>query len=151
MTAFLRRFAPVVFGLLSGFDRLVFRGCLRNLAYPAGLQHYLWANRIPFKDFHAHSQAVTARLIEASQQHAVASGREIRYLPCSSACKEDSARAIAARDASGEGLICVLRAVEPCLSFQINKSKQSGRLDTTHSLVLRAASILPELPSRLGR
>jgi hypothetical protein len=68
MTAFLRRFAPLAFGILSGFDRLVFRGSLRNLAYPAGLQHYLWANRIPFKDFHGHSEAVTARLIDASEK-----------------------------------------------------------------------------------
>jgi hypothetical protein len=129
MNAFLRRFAPVVLGILSGFDRLLFRGTLRNLAYAAGLQHYLWANRIAFKDFHAHSQDVTQRLIDASQRSALEQGREIRYLPCSSAGKEDIARAIAQRDGITDGLICILRCVEPCLSFQINKSQHRRRLE----------------------
>ena len=61
MNAFLSRFAPLICGVLMGYDRLIFRGTLRNLSYPAGLQHYLWANRIPFKDFHDHSEDVTRR------------------------------------------------------------------------------------------
>jgi hypothetical protein len=128
MNTFLRRFAPLVFGILSGFDRLLFRGTLRNLTYPAGLQHYLWANHVPFKRFHEHSLEVTERLVTASLQHAVDTGREIRYLPSSSACKEDIARAVAARDGITTGLVCVLRCVEPCMAFQINKNQQSKRL-----------------------
>jgi hypothetical protein len=129
MHALLRKFTPLIFGVLAGFDRVIFRGTLRNLSYRAGLQHYLWANRVPFKDFHAHSQEVTQRLIAASERHAQESGREIRYLPCSSASKEDIAREIAARDNVREGLIAVLRCVEPCMSFQIHKSQVSGRLE----------------------
>jgi hypothetical protein len=37
MQAFLHRFGHLVLGVLSGFDRLFFRGTLRNLAYPLGL------------------------------------------------------------------------------------------------------------------
>src|ERR1700726_4735928 len=105
MHAFLRRFTSLVYGILMGFDRVIFRGTLRNLSYPAGLQHYLWAIRVPFKDFSAHSEDVTQRLIAASERQARDSGREIRYLPCSSANKEDIARHIAARDNVREGLI----------------------------------------------
>ncbi|MCI0683003.1 MAG: hypothetical protein L0Y71_12955 [Gemmataceae bacterium] len=96
---------------------------MRNLSYPAGLQHYLWAHRTPFKDFSKFSAEITERVIAASERHAKERGREIRYLPCSSASKEEIARAIAARDDVREGLICVLRCVEPCMSFQINKSQ----------------------------
>jgi hypothetical protein len=42
---------PFVTGVLCGFDRLFMRASLRNLVRPFGLQNYLWANRIPFKDF----------------------------------------------------------------------------------------------------
>lgn len=42
-------------GVLSGFDRLVFRGTLRRIAYPFGLQGYLWANQVLRKDFGAHA------------------------------------------------------------------------------------------------
>jgi hypothetical protein len=128
MSTFLKRFAPLICGVLMGFDRVIFRGTLRNLSYEAGLQHYLWANRIPFKDFHDHSEEVTKRLIAASEQAAVASGREIRYLERNSDCKEDVVREIIERDQVQDGLICVLECVEPCMSFQINKSQRTGKL-----------------------
>ena len=70
MHSFLTRFAVLVRGVLSGFDRLFFCGTLRNLAHCRGLQHYLWAHRIPYKDFAAHSLEVTARLEEASLRQA---------------------------------------------------------------------------------
>src|ERR1700730_16465900 len=94
MQAFLRKFSHVVRGVLNGFDRLLFRGTLRKLCYCHGLQNYLWANRIPFKDFHSHSQAVTEQLEEASQRHARETGREIRYLNNSQISKEEVATAI---------------------------------------------------------
>jgi hypothetical protein len=129
MTSFLARFATLVCGVLHGFDRLFFCGTLRNLAHPRGLQHYLWAHRIPYKDFAAHSLEVTARLEEASLRQARQLGREIRYLNSAQHRKEGIAREIAQRDRIREGLICVLRSVDPCLSFQINKNYRSGKLE----------------------
>ena len=37
--------------MLSGFDRLVFRGTLRPLAHAAGMQHYLSSNDVLLKHF----------------------------------------------------------------------------------------------------
>jgi hypothetical protein len=129
MLSFLTKFAAVVRGVLSGFDRLFFCGTLRGLSYAKGLQHYLWAHRIPYKDFAAHSLEVTARLEEASLRQARQLGREIRYLNSAQHSKEDIAREIAARDRIKNGLICVLRSVDPCLSFQINKNRDNGKLE----------------------
>jgi hypothetical protein len=129
MLSFLTKFASLVRGVLHGFDRLFFRGSLRNLAHTRGLQRYLWAHRIPYKDFAAHSLDVTKRLEEASLRHAQHLGREIRYLNSAQHRKEDIARAIAARDHIREGLICVLRSVDPCMSFQINKNHKTHKLE----------------------
>jgi hypothetical protein len=129
MHSFLNRFAGVVRGVLSGFDRLFFRGTLRGLAYPQGLQKYLWAHRIPYKDFARHSQDVTARLEEASLRQAQQLGREVRYRNSSEVRKEDIAREIAARDRIKEGLICVLRSVDPCMSFPIHKNYRTKKLE----------------------
>ena len=129
MHSFVTKFAAVVRGVLNGFDRLFFCGTLRNLAHRRGLQHYLWAHRIPYKDFAAHSLEVTARLEEASLRQARQLGREIRYLNSAQYHKEDIARQIAARDRIRSGLICVLRSVDPCMSFQINKNHQTGKLE----------------------
>jgi hypothetical protein len=129
MTSFLTRFSTLIRGVLCGFDRLFFCGTLRCLSHCRGLQHYLWAQRIPYKDFAAHSLEVTARLEEASLRQARQLGREIRYLNSAQHRKEDIAREIAARDHIRSGLICVLRSVDPCMSFQINKNHRTRKLE----------------------
>jgi hypothetical protein len=129
MHSFLTKFASVVRGVLSGFDRLFLCGTLRRLSHTRGLQNYLWVHRVPFKDFAAHSLEVTARLEEASLRQARQLGREIRYLNSAQHRKEDIAREIAQRDRINSGLICVLRSVDPCMSFQINKNHQSRKLE----------------------
>jgi len=132
MTSFLQKFGSMIHGVLSGFDRLFFRGTLRNLAYPQGLQHYLWANCIPYKDFDEHSLQVTARLEEASLGYARAANCEIRYINSHQIRLEDEARAVAARDGITSGPICVFRRVEPCMSFQINKNRATHKLVITY-------------------
>ncbi len=72
---------------------------------------------------------MTARLEEASLCQARQLGREIRYLNSAQHSKEDVARQIATRDRIKEGLICVLRSVDPCMSFQINKNHQTRKLE----------------------
>src|SRR5215831_12571160 len=129
MRSFLTKFAAVVRGVLSGFDRLFLCGTLRGLSHTKGLQRYLWAHRIPYKDFAAHSQEVTARLEEASLRQARQLGRGVRYLNSAQPSKEDIARQIAARDHIRNGLICVLRSVDPCMSFQINKNRHTRKLE----------------------
>jgi hypothetical protein len=129
MLSFLTKFADVVRGVVHGFDRLFFRGSLRRLTQPYGLQNYLWEHRILYKDFDAHSEAVTARLEEASLHQARQLGREIRYLNSAQYSKEDIARAIAERDHIKNGLICVLRSVDPCMSFAIHKNHSTHKLE----------------------
>jgi hypothetical protein len=129
MHTFLTRFAALVTGVLCGFDRLFFRASLRNLTRPFGLQNYLWANRILFKDFAQHSKEVSARLEAASLSLARRLGREVRYVNSSALRKDELAREIASRDHIKNGLICVLRSVDPCMSFQINKNHQTRKLE----------------------
>ena len=66
MEAFLNRHAGDVIGVLSGFDRLVFRGTLRMLAHHLGMKAYLWAVQVLLKDFASHAETVTRQLREAS-------------------------------------------------------------------------------------
>jgi hypothetical protein len=128
MKAFLGKFGDAVRGVLNGFDRLFFRGTLRNLSYPMGLQNYLWANRIKFKHFDEHSKTVTSQLEEASLRHAQESNREIRFLNSSKIGPEAEAQKIAARDGITNGLICVLRRTDPCMSFEIHRNRSTKKL-----------------------
>jgi hypothetical protein len=129
MQSFLAAFGHVVLGVLHGFDRLVFRGHLRQLSYAQGMAGYLWANPVLLKDFKAHAIERTAQLIDTSLTTAQRLQRPIVYLPSSDTSKEDEARHIAERDQIRDGLICVFKCVEPCQTFEVHRNRERQRLE----------------------
>ena len=66
MKTFLQRFALVVSGVLSGFDRVVFKGRLRQLYSPEGINCYATANHVRYLDFKKHAKEVTRQVMAAS-------------------------------------------------------------------------------------
>ena len=126
--SFIQKYEPDVMGSLSGFDRLVFRGTLRRLLYPGGMDYCLAFLGVLLKDFAQYVLKVTARLKEASLATARGAGRPIQYLASSQVSKEAIARKMAARDRLAGGLICVLSCVEPCQTFEIHRHRESKRL-----------------------
>ncbi len=123
MNALVPKNADHVIGVLSGWDRLVFRGTLRMLAYAGGMAAYLSRIGTLLKDFGDHAQAMTDQLIQASLKRAEAAGRPVHYLRSPSVRKDDYARRIAREDGVAEGLICALTCVEPCRSFEIYRNR----------------------------
>ena len=129
MNSFVRKFAPVIKGVLSGFDRLVFRGLVRQFSYAEGLLGYLCHHGIRLKDFGDHAQAITEQVKQASLAEAQRLGREVRYLQDSEIRKDDLAREIAVRDRIDRGLICILTAVEPCRSYDVVGNPQTHQIE----------------------
>ena len=129
MNEFTAKFAASIAGTLSGFDRLVFRGSLRKIAYPFGMQGYLWANQVPLTGFGAHVQEVSERVKEAALRCVQEAGRTVRYLPSSRDDKEEIARAIARKEKIAEGPVCALTCVEPCWGFDVYRNRETKQLD----------------------
>jgi hypothetical protein len=125
---FLSKHADAVIGTLSGFDRLVFRGTLRMLAHRSGMNGYLWRVQVLLKDFASHAEALTRQLRDASEALAKRTARPIRYLASGATNKEQIAREIARADGIEQGLICILTAVEPCLSYELVRDREAKRL-----------------------
>jgi len=67
-------------GSLSGFDRLVFRGTLRRLLYPQGMDYCLAFLGVLLKDFAQYVHQVTARLTEKLCRPATWKGKRVRAL-----------------------------------------------------------------------
>jgi hypothetical protein len=126
MQSFLQRHQSEVVGVLSGFDRVLFRGTLRSISYAEGLDRFLGALRLKYKDFAAFAQDCSQRLKDHAQSMAQKAGRPFIYLSSGSRSKEQIARDIAARDHIEQGLVCVLRCVEPCMSFSIRKADKGA-------------------------
>jgi hypothetical protein len=119
----------VALGVLSGFDRLMFRGHLRTLSCPGGMNLYCRANGVLFKDFKAHAQERTDRLIAESEAVAKQAGRPIEYLRSPQLRKEDLARAWAERDGIANGLIGMFTCVEPCWSVAVRGNRATKKLE----------------------
>jgi hypothetical protein len=134
MLTFLARHGSEIKGVLSGWDRVRFRGTIRWLASRDGLGSYLGTMKIRLKEFREWSMARTEQINAATERLAHEAGRPLVYLPSSSERKELRALQIAQADGVTSGLIAVLKCVEPCSTFGV------GPNAATRHIELRAQS-----------
>ena len=127
---FIQRFGDRITGILSGFDRLLFRGYLGQFLSVPGLVSYMNWRRVLRAHYADFSRDLTEQLIETSLAEAKRLGRPIEYLRSPHIRKEEVAHEIARRDSITEGLVCVLTAVEPCSSFRVgwNPKTHNGEM-----------------------
>ena len=121
MQGFLQKYGHLVTGVLSGLDRVLFRGTQRMLATACGLMNYLWHHQILLKDFKEYALALSEQVRRESQAAMEAAGCQYQYLTNSGISKEDLARGLARERGIQTGPICLLGAVEPCMSYQVIK------------------------------
>ena len=138
MNTFVQKHASDVIGVLSGFDRLVFRGTPRQVAYTDGMKSFLSAQGVLLKDFGAFAEQASTRVKEASLAVAERSGRPVVFLPSAGGRKDEAARMIAQKDGVEDGLICVFKTVEPLLGFDIHRNREAKKLE----LVMRQRKCL---------
>lgn len=129
MKRFIARHAERIIGVLSGFDRLVFRGTLRRICFPEGMMGLLWKRHVLLKEFRDYAQAVTEKMKAASLREAQRLGRPVVYLDSSRTDKEALAKSIAEREKVTQGLVAVLTCVEPCMSFDIRSNAETKHLE----------------------
>lgn len=138
MDTFLAHFFSLVTATLSGFDRLVFRGHLQPLHYEGGMQAFLSRCGVRLLDFKRFVTGISDSLGRVSLAQAQRDHRPIVYLESSATSKEDLARQLLAEHPIEQGLICVLKAVEPCMSFEYHRSQDPAQ----RGLRLRARKCL---------
>lgn len=127
MNKFIARYQEQLQGVLSGFDRLVFRGNLA-LNHESGMKGYLWANHLGLKDFGGHAEQMSKQVKEASLAVMTEAGRPVRYLNSGKQDKQAMARQIAAADGIQSGPICAFTAVELCSSYAIRGDRVTQKI-----------------------
>ena len=132
MNQFTTKYSYCIDGTLSGFDRLVLRGTLLRLCFAEGMCGYLDHVSVLLKNFGTHVDDVSKRIREASLAPVIAEGRPIDYLSSAALSKEAIARQIAEREQITDGTVCVLRAVEPCHSYDIYRNQNTKHLDLVY-------------------
>jgi hypothetical protein len=129
MQSFLDRHHQKIVGVLHGYDRLLFRGCLRSISYSKGLGNFLAAHRVRYAQFGVFAQGLSDQLKVHARKVAEDAGRPFEYLQPGTRNKDQIALKIARRDEITEGLICVLRCVEVCKSFGIGRDGKTGKFE----------------------
>jgi hypothetical protein len=126
MDKFLSQYNESIVGTLSCFDRIVFKGHL-PLGWPEAMERFLSTQGLLIKDFGRFVNQQSERIRLHAEATAAQAGRPYIYLRGNER-KEDLVKRIIQRDALREGLVCVLRTVEPCQSFRLQGGATRPRL-----------------------
>lgn len=128
--SFIEKHQDIIAGVLSCFDRIIFKGYLMSLSYPEGVTMFLARQGVLLKDWKQFVKARSEEMKEHAKSMAKEQGR--LFLPLkgrkASKDKDDRARRIAKREGITEGLICVLSVVEQCQSFKLQYGEGRPRL-----------------------
>jgi len=127
MDSFLQRFGDKIKGCISGFDRIVFKGCIRPLMYAAGAQGFFRGRGVLNKDYKSWVMARSKRLVDEADAYARAKcGHGIG--PISSCHERKEALAHDRQRALGveRGLIGVWSCTEACSTYRAHYDAKAG-------------------------
>ena len=127
MCKMLNQYADKIKGSFSFFDRMIINGYFRPFLSEQMRVGALCRLGILYKDFKTYFMDVTKSLTEHIANSATELGRPIKYLSSSNIRKEDVAKDFLLSDPVDDGLICVLKIVEPCQTAKVYGS-DSGKL-----------------------
>jgi len=128
MERFVTRHKNRIAGILTGFDRMRFRGTLRSISYVEAVQKWLNARGVLLKDFGTFAEQLSKEMVAHAHTVAKEAGRPFEQLKSWRISKEDRARAIVARDGIRDGLIVIFACVEGCRSFTVRGDRATKRL-----------------------
>jgi hypothetical protein len=121
MKTFLSRFGSLVLFVLSGFDRLRFRGESRLLNHSRGVESYLYQRRILFKDFPDHALGLTRQF--RAQTLTDLGDVPLLHLNSPDVDKEAVALDLAQRHGRTSGRIALLTCQESGLTYRLRLNR----------------------------
>ena len=119
MDTLLSKFKGVVNGVITGFDRMLFKGIIRPIMHTAGMESYLLARRVLNKDFKDYAMAKSKSIIESAEMISKEQcGCGITYISSVNERKETLAHKRQEETGIKKGLVGVWSCVESCNTFK---------------------------------
>jgi len=116
MRAFCAKHDSKIEGVLSCFDRMLFRGYLPIMSGWA-MAGFLTSEHVRCENLKAFLIGNAERVKKHAQDTAAAAGRPYIYLASAGMKMELRARELAESDGISDGLVCIFSKLEPCKSF----------------------------------
>lgn len=138
MTDFESIFEKDIVGKLTMPDRLIIKGHFTGLFPDGAFAAFLSRLGVLLKDFKHYIPTVSRAIKEHGEEIAKKAGRPFIYLRqnktmAKGETKEQFARHIAEEDGVSEGLVCILSALEPCMSYCVRGDRETHRLAAVRS------------------
>jgi len=119
MDTLLNKFSDAVKGVISGFDRIVFKGMLMPIMFAAGMESFLRSQQVLNKDFKTYAIKQSKAIVESADAFAQReANRQIIYIPSSNLRKETLAHDLQKESGVKEGLIGIWSCVESCRTYR---------------------------------
>jgi hypothetical protein len=127
MERFLQRFGDKIKGVITGFDRIVFKGCIRPLMFAEGAMSFLRFKGVLNKDYKDWMMKQSATIVESAERYTrLVSGRGIDPIRSSKERKEELAHARQRERGVNEGLIGAWSSVEACSTYRACYDAKAG-------------------------
>jgi len=105
--------------VITGFDRILFKGAIRPIMHAAGMESFLLARRVRNKDYKEYAITKSQEIVKAAEETAkLQTGRGITFIPSLNERKEALARKRQEENGTKEGLIGVWSCLESCYTFK---------------------------------
>jgi hypothetical protein len=133
MKKLVARFGKAVKGVLTGFDRIVFKGTILPVAHEEGAMSFLRWRGVLNRDYKKWMLSQTDALIKAVDQYATEkSGKPIMPLSTWRHDKEQLARKRQEQTGIDTGLIGAWSCLEGCWSYRANYCAEKGYPQLRH-------------------
>jgi len=118
MNSFLQKFSGNIKGVITGFDRIVFKGCLRPLMFPEGAMSFLRSRGVLNKNYKSWVMTQSKALADSADAYA-RKHCDQGIVPIPSSLERKETLAHKRQQATGikNGLIGVWSSVEACSTF----------------------------------
>ena len=121
------RLGDKVKGILEGFDRIVFKGILKPLAYAAGMQGFLQRKDVLNKNYKEWVSGVSGTIVQSAEEYSKREiGQGVEYLSTYKMRKEAAAHEQQKKLGIESGLVGAWSCVENCQTFKATFNKNAG-------------------------
>lgn len=122
----IERYAGVIEGRLTCWDRVVVAGILPDLVHKDGVYAYMRKHGIAVGDLERHFKALNLEIRATAEGIASRAGLEIDYIRKSNFRKDDRIREIIYERGDHPGLVHVFSAIESCTAWRVRRRRKDG-------------------------
>jgi len=119
MDLLLNKFSKIIKGVITGFDRIVFKGMLQPIMYSMGMMSFLYSRNVLNKDFKEYAMKQSKKIIQPAEELSKRLfGCAPIYIPSSNTRKEELAHKKLKEIGIYSGIIGIWTCVESCGTFR---------------------------------